>query len=134
MKEYSNQDALPSEYTTLFFDYSIKPNEASTINFDVAWKSGSSLHLVKPVSFDLVRSETITKKAYQYSGQFLDLDTYAVKNNAQFDVILAKPKLRSLFKAYDNAIRILNRPERVKIIEQDKLDEYSKTTALEAAL
>jgi hypothetical protein len=134
LREYSKETSLESETSTLFFDYSIQPNDASTIKFDVAWKSGNSLHLVKPVSFDLVRSERITQKAYQYSGQFLDLETYAVKNNAQFDVILAKPKARPLFKAYDNAIRILHRPERVKIIEQDKLDEYSKVTASEAAL
>ena len=74
------------------------------------------------------------RKAYQYFGQFLDLDAFAVKNNFQFDVILAKPKIRPLFKAYDNAIRLLDIPERVSLIEQDDLVEYSKKTAAQASL
>jgi hypothetical protein len=38
-----------------------------------------------------------------------------------------------LFKAYDNAIRLLEKPELVNLIEQDELKSYSKQTA-DAAL
>ncbi len=134
LKDYSKHSLVENENTRLYFDYSIEPNEASKIKFDVAWKDEKDLHLVKPVSFDLLRSETIMRKAYQYFGQFLDLDAFAVKNNFQFDVILAKPKIRPLFKAYDNAIRLLDKPERVSLIEQDDLVEYSKKTAAQVSL
>ena len=107
---------------------SIEPNSASKIKFDVAWQDEGNLHLVKPVSFDLVKPETITRKAYQYYGQFLDLQDHAEDKKLLFDLILAKPRSKALFKTYDNAIRLLEKPDRVKLIEQEELDSYSKET------
>jgi hypothetical protein len=117
-----------------FYDgYSIKPNENSLVKFDIAWKGNKDTHLVKPISFDLVKPESIQRKAYQYFGQFEDLQDYAENNDYLFDVILAKPKNKVLFKAYDNAIRLLEKPKRVQLIEQIDLQGYSEKT-IEAAL
>lgn len=112
----------------LYFDYSIKPNSGASVKFDVAWKEHGNTHLVKPVSFDLQRPESIQRKAWQYFGQFEDLHDLAVNNDYLFDVILAKPKSKDLIKPYDNAIRLLSKPERVNLIELDKLQEYSQLT------
>lgn len=120
--------------SSMFYDgYSIKPNENSLVKFDIAWKGNKDTHLVKPISFDLVKPESIQRKAYQYFGQFEDLQDYAENNDYLFDVILAKPKSKSLFKAYDNAIRLLEKPNRVELIEQADLQGYSEKT-IEAAL
>lgn len=133
LKEYAHQDGI-RENNSFHFDYSIAPSATSKITFDVAWKDKDNLHLVKPVSFDLVRQDTINRKAYQYYGQFTDLQEYAESNNYLFDVILAKPKSKTLFKAYDNAIRLLQKPKTVTLVELNELDSYSKTTAESALL
>ena len=127
LKEYSHQSPAIKETNRFHFDYSIEPNSASKIKFDVAWQDEGNLHLVKPVSFDLVKPETITRKAYQYYGQFLDLQDHAEEKKLLFDLILAKPRSKALFKTYDNAIRLLEKPDRVKLIEQEELDSYSIT-------
>lgn len=131
--KYFLEALLPADKTlkdsqTLYVDYSIKPNENSSIKFDIAWRGQKDLHLVKPVSFDLIKPESIQRKAYQYFGQFEDLQDYAKKNDYLFDVILAKPKSKGLSKAYDNAIRLLEKPKRVNLIEQDDLKGYSQRT------
>lgn len=112
----------------IYLDYAIRPNASAAIRFDVAWKENNNTHLVKPVSFDLQRPESIQRKAWQYFGQFEDLQDFASENDYLFDVILAKPKSKELFKPYDNAIRLLQKPERVKLIELDSLPAYSQQT------
>jgi hypothetical protein len=129
LKEHSHQSAAIKETNRFHYDYSIEPNSSSKIKFDVAWQDDAELHLVKPVSFDLSRPETITRKAYQYYGQYIDLQEYAEQKNYLFDVIIAKPRTRSLFKTFDNAIRLLQKPARVNLIDQSELNSYSKTTA-----
>jgi len=52
---------------------------------------------------------------------------------SKFDVILAKPKSKSLFKANDNAIRLLAKLNRITLIEQQALQSYSEKT-IEATL
>lgn len=129
IKEFSQQSGPITETNRFHFDYSVEPSPSSKIKFDVAWKDHRELHLVKPVSFDLSHSDTITRKAYQYYGQYVDLQGVAEENNYLFDVIVAKPKSKTLFKTYDNAIRLLQEPKRVNLIDQDELSSYSKATA-----
>lgn len=128
LSAYHNDKGLEG----LEYDYDIHSDSESVVKssykFDVAWKDKNHLHLVKPVSFDLLRAETIERKAYQYFGRFYDLQDYAVESNAEFDLLLAKPKNKSLYKAYDNAIRLLEKPKRVNLIHQDDLTEYTERT------
>lgn len=128
LAELLPQDKSLKDSRTFYDGYSISPNENSLVKFDIAWKGNKDMHLVKPISFDLVKPESIQRKAYQYFGQFEDLQDYAKNNDYLFDVILAKPKSKSLFKAYDNAIRLLEKPNRVKLIEQQDLQGYSEKT------
>ena len=134
LKEYSNQSSPIKQSNTFHFNYTIKPSNNLEHTFDIAWKGENELHLVKPLSFDLAKVDSINRKAYQYYGQFIDLQDYAEDKKLLFDVILAKPKVRTLFNAYDNAIRLLSKPKRVELVEQDSLSQYSKTTAEEALL
>ncbi len=115
------------EYDRLFFDYTITPKEGKSFKFDVGWKNGS-LNLVKPVSFDVARPETIQNKAYKFYGQFLDLQDYALQENIRFDLLIAKPINRDLFKTFDNAIALLNKPQRVALIDQAEIEAYSHKT------
>jgi hypothetical protein len=130
LDEYASANHASRNSANLFVDYSIRPTPDSTpVKFDLAWKAKDNLHLVRPVSFDLSRTDIIQKKAYQFFGQFLDLQEHAKEKSYLFDVILAKPKDQALFKAYDNAVRLLEKPERVKLIEEEELSSYSKQTA-----
>jgi len=128
LQQYNNKVTLKDD-KRFHLDYTVEPRPATRVKFDVAWKSFDALHLVKPVSFDLSRQDVIDRKAYQYYGQFLDLEDLAKEKSYQFDVLLAKPRNKNLFKSYDNAIRLLEKPKKVKLIEQNHLDEYSKSTA-----
>lgn len=128
LKQYSGDDFSIANDSRFALDYTVEPRPATTVKFDVAWRSKKSLHLVKPVSFDLSRQDVITRKAYQYYGQFLDLEEVAAEKDYSFDVLLAKPRSRSLFKTYDNAVRLLEKPNRVKLVEQAELEDYSKSS------
>ena len=128
LKKLLPNDTALKDTKGVFLDYPIKTNDHIALKFDIAWEASNKLHLVKPVSFDLLKADSIQRKAYQYFGQFEDLQDIAKTNNYQFDVILAKPKKKGLSKAYDNAIRLLEKPKRVSLIEQDGLDQYAKET------
>jgi hypothetical protein len=121
------QKKYTKENDRLYFDYTITPKEGKSFKFDIGWKNGS-LNLVKPVSFDVARPETIQNKAYKFYGQFLDLQDYALQENIRFDLLIAKPKKRELFKTFDNAIALLNKPQRVALIEQEEIEAYSQKT------
>jgi hypothetical protein len=43
-------------------------------------------------------------------------------------LLIAKPKKKELFKTFDNAIALLNKPKRVELIEQEGLSDYSIKT------
>jgi hypothetical protein len=122
-----DREAYSKENKKLHFDYEIKPKEGESFKFDIGWENGS-LNLVKPVSFDVVRNETIQNKAYKFYGQFLDLQGFAGENNLRFDLLIAKPKKKELFKTFDNAIRLLSKPKHVKLVESDDLLSYTKKT------
>lgn len=128
LKQYSEDDFSIANDSRFKLDYAVEPRPATTVKFDVAWRSKEALHLVKPVSFDLSRQDVITKKAYQYYGQFSDLEELATEKDYTFDVLLAKPRSRNLFKTYDNAIRLLEKPKRVKLVDQSGLEDYSKSS------
>lgn len=127
-------DKLLKDTKGVFLDYAVNNNDHASLKFEIAWKAANNLHLVKPISFDLLKADSINRKAYQYFGQFADLQDTAESNNYLFDVILAKPKKKGLVKAYDNAIRLLEKPNRVSLIEHDNLNQYAKDTVVSGNL
>ena len=123
------KELSPRATSRLYYDYEIRPNEGESFRFDIAWQNGS-LNLVKPVSFDVARPDILQNKAFRYYGQYLELSDYAKKENLRFDLLLAKPKRPELFKPYDNALRLLRKPERVKLVFEENLREYTEQTVL----
>lgn len=113
---------VQENYTAHFQDRQFK--------FDFAWQNGT-LNLVKTVSLDLRREESIQRKGVQYFGQFMLLDGYAKEKHARFDVLLAKPEPRRLFRAYEKAVEDIRRAGNVEIIEAERLPEYAERTVQE---
>ncbi|GAB3909709.1 hypothetical protein GCM10028803_47810 [Larkinella knui] len=106
----------------------IKPEGSSfTYKFPFAWQNGT-YNLVKPVSFDLKLESSIHEKATLNFGQFTLLTPYADAHNARFDVLVARPKDRGLYKPYDQAVQLLTDLPHVKIVEEEQLDSYSEKT------
>jgi hypothetical protein len=101
--------------------------EGHAFQFDFAWQNGT-FNLVKPISFDLVKPESIQNKATRYFGEFTLLEEDAENQNWRFDVLLAKPRHRVLFKPFDNAIRLLEKPRHVNLVAENKLSDYSQLT------
>lgn len=133
LKEYqkSIQRRLDGLLSRAAFDHPVivKPEGTNfSYQFAFAWQNGS-FNLVKPVSFDLKLEQSITDKATLNVGQFTVLRPYAEQNNARFDVLVARPKDRQLFKPYEQAIQLLGDQPFVKIVEEDNLDDYSQKTA-----
>lgn len=113
------------------FDHpvTVKPEGTNfTYQFAFAWQNGS-FNLVKPVSFDLKLEQSITDKVTLNLGQFTLLRPYAQQHNARFDILVARPKDRQLYKPYDQAIHLLADQPYVKIVEEEQLDNYSEKTA-----
>jgi len=101
----------------------IKSQETSLV-FDIAWKNGST-NLVKPISFDLSNSTNIHRKADRFFGTLFFLEPEAKKQNYRFDLLVAKPQKKSLFKSYDKALKKLEQiPAPKEIIEENKYTEY----------
>lgn len=107
-----------------FVDYTVTNETGNEFKFDYAWQNGS-LNLVKPISFDLKESKSIAEKAYKNLGQFIDLENEAKKNNLRYDLILGRPKSKSLFRDYDHAISLLEKINYAKIIEENEINNYS---------
>lgn len=116
---------INEEQSKIFKDYAIHTTSDTRIVFDYAWQ-GQTLNLVKPVSFDLKRKISIERKAFYNYGRFTALQQEAEKNNYRFDLLLAKPRLKDLFKPYDEAIRLLEKTKHVNLVED--LKSYTEIT------
>ncbi|WP_375443535.1 DUF3037 domain-containing protein [uncultured Fibrella sp.] len=133
LKEYQKrlQQRLRGLLSREAFDrpFTVKPEGTNfAYQFAFAWQNGS-YNLVKPVSFDLKLEQSITDKATLNVGQFTVLRPYAEQHNARFDVLVARPKDRGLYKPYDQAIQLLADQPHVNIVEEEQLDSYSEKTA-----
>lgn len=101
------------------------------LNFDFAWKNGST-HLIKPISFDLKEEREIQSKSVQFYGYFDLLEKEAKRNDYVFDLLLWKPQDERLFKSYQNAIDVIKKAKApLKIITEEELPKYTDDTAEE---
>ncbi|GAB4331680.1 MAG: hypothetical protein OHK0038_06700 [Flammeovirgaceae bacterium] len=134
LKKYKDELFKKSESVQRLFDenriqrdFVISLTEEEVFKFDLAWQNGST-NLITPLSFDLQRKESIIRKATFHFGKFTLLEDIAFKNNYQFDLLIAKPRKPELFKYYDKAVGMLQRPKRVAIIEEEEIDKYADKT------
>ena len=111
-------------------DVEVKTKKAE-LNFEIAWKNETLLHLVKPISFDLTGEYFIKEKAVKFWGHLSLLNKYAQEKGYYFDLLVAAPQQQSLNEAYQNALDVLTETDAPKrIITEDKWDEYSEETAV----
>ncbi len=99
-------------------------NGRVTANFDIRWQNGTT-NYAKALSFDLVKSDSIQRKAVQWFGEMVQLGIDNNLDNKRFDFWVAEPSNKQLFKQFDKALDILNsipQPKRI-IIEKD-LNSY----------
>ena len=120
--EVLRQHKVLENYTAQFRERQYK--------FEFAWQN-HTFNLVKTVSLDLKRADSIQRKGEQCFGQFSLLRDYAEQEHARFDLLLARPANRQLFNAYDRAVEDIRRAGNVEIVEDDKLSAYAERTLSE---
>lgn len=110
-------------------DYELEVQDEK-YSFDFSWQNGRQ-NLVKAISFDVKREETIKRKTERYFGQFTLLQPTVEERNLHFDLLLARPRIRSLFASYDRSLTILSQVPHAKLWEGEAIDQYSQKTAKE---
>lgn len=94
--------------------------------FDYAWQNGT-LNLVKPVSFDLLDAKKIQEKSILLYGNLNLLSDLAKTENYKFDLIVAKPKTRSVFKCFESALKTIDKADVLQeIILSSEISGYTQ--------
>lgn len=101
--------------------------EVKEYRFPFAWKNGT-LNLVDPVSFDLQKSDSIRRKADEQLGKLSRLQDFAFQKNANFDLLIARPKQSALTGAFNSAIESLHEIKNVRLWYENQIEEYSTKT------
>lgn len=114
-----------SNSPNFYKDYKIKNSTGVEFNFKYAWQNGS-LNLVKPLNFDLSEPRHIASKAHQNYGLFVDLKNVAEERNLRYDLIIGEPTKKGLIKEFNHSIKLLSNLDKVKLIEEDKLNTYTQ--------
>ena len=108
-------------------NYAIK-SEKSNISFDIAWQN-KSLHLVKPLSFDLSHPKAIEEKAQLYYAKFSLLSELAQTQGYTFDLLVSRPQKPELQINYRQALAILRDSQAPQsIIEENQWEVYTQKT------
>ena len=101
-------------------------NGRVTANFDIRWQNGTT-NYAKALSFDLVKPDSIQRKAVQWFGEMVQLGIDNNLDNKRFDFWVAEPSNKHLFKQFDKALNILNSiPQDKRIIIEKDLNGYIK--------
>jgi len=123
MERFKNLDLNNNKF--FYTNYHIENSTGVTFKFDYAWQNGS-LNLVKPLSFDLKDEKNITEKAYKNFGQFSDLSSNLKHKNVRFDLLIARPTSKKMYKTFDHALTLLDKIDLVNIIDENRISEYSQ--------
>ena len=65
-------------------------------------------NLVKSLSFKLASKESIQRKSFRWYGEFSQLHELASTQNLKIDILVDEPKHKDLYKAYEEAILVLD--------------------------
>ncbi len=123
-------DKINSKDEKFYKDYKVVNETGTEFNFEYAWQNGT-LNLVKAISFDLKEARGLADKAYKNFGLFTDLKNEAVENNLRYDLLVGKPLTKDLYREFDHAISLLSNLDKVDIIFEEEIENYSKI-AIEA--
>ncbi len=113
----------PERQALIKRSYQLKTELVETV-FDFGWRNGTT-NLVKSLSFDLKKKDSIQNKAVRWYGEIAQFNEKAKRENIRFDFLVHTPQDKNLFDAYDRALKIIDGLEaKTSIIEQNKLGAY----------
>lgn len=117
-------DAFPKKKSKLFKKNVVIRNKIGTTTFDYVWQNGST-NLVKAVSFDLKKKESIKKKSVQWYGELSLLEEEADRNGYHFDLLVAPPQSRRLIQYYQEALAVLEGIQNeTQIVKESEINQY----------
>lgn len=94
------------------------------IDFEHVYKN-ERLHVLQPLSFDVMRSDTVQRKAASWLG-----NATALQDRPELGtlfLLLGRPQLASLRTAYEKAKRLLRRmPLQHQIVEEDEAESFAE--------
>ncbi len=123
------QEFNPAIEKIISRDHSVRLDDNIEISFDFAWKK-DNLNLVKLISFDLSDSKEIQEKAAKHSGYLQWLSEKSNRENINFDLLIAEPQNRDLYKTFERAWFLLDQINVSKQIYSSPKDwkRYSQST------
>lgn len=120
-----------AEYAQIgFFERNITiKNKIKGTKFDFAWQNGQ-LNLIKPISFDLASKDTIQRKSFRWYGELSQLTNTALRDNLNFDIIVAPPQNLELTDAYQAIFEVFDDLKCSKrIIKTHEISAYIKNAS-----
>jgi hypothetical protein len=113
----------PNYFQEINREYTIETPYLSQ-QFNFVWQNGTT-NLITPIGLDLKQKESIERKACTWRGKLETFQEKARKDNLKFDLIVSRPEDHSLFKTYENVLKILGDNEAPKeIIELENVNSY----------
>lgn len=101
-------------------------NKITTSRFEYRWQNGTP-NLIKTLGFDLSDKQDIQDKAFKWTSAINYIHKIDKYKDYNFDVLVSRPKDKSLFTAYDNALDVLSDIKASKeIYEEDKIILYAE--------
>jgi hypothetical protein len=105
----------------------LRPKGISTrdfqITFDYTFKN-DNWHVLQPISLDVVRAESMQRKAAQWLGYCTEL--LNSHDLARVYLLLGEPQLRTHKTAYEKAKNILNKiPVKHEIVEEQDAEQFA---------
>ena len=95
-----------SPYKQQLFKRNVKvENAVATTTFEFVWQNGQT-NFVKTIGLDLANTSNIQKKAFRWYGELSSLNETLI--DANIDILVSRPSAKDLFKAYDDALKLLD--------------------------
>jgi hypothetical protein len=97
--------------------------------FSFGWQNGK-YNLVEPVSFNTKIKSNIKENALHWYAVLARLKDTAEQKNYNFNLLVEKPKDKSLFKDFENALRLIEETSSPKrIVYTEELKNYVEELA-----
>lgn len=127
-KNFETKLEAISPYKKQLFHRNIKiKNVVATTKFEFAWQNGQT-NFVKTIGLDLSNTANIQKKAFRWYGELSALNETFIDSN--IDILVSRPSKKNLFKAYDEALKLLDKMTiSHQIKEEAEFDAYIRHAA-----
>lgn len=107
--------------------------EDDEVTFPQAWKN-HQWHCMDPVSFDLVRPESIRNKAHNRLGALTSIEDVARREDCTVHFLIGAPESATCKRAYEKALNVLHRT-RVphEFVHEHEAADFAATVARDMA-